>query len=185
MKELWKPIEGTNGKYEVSNTGKVRSLNYGNLGIIKELKPWDNGGYKRVNMQIDRKKTNKLIHRLVAEAFIPNPENKAEVNHIDGNKHNNCACNLEWTTHDENIDHADRTGLRKGSINAIRESNKRLQRPIIATNVETGEETYYPSIKAAQRAIGTKDINAVLSGKQHKAKGHTYRYANEGVVPCQ
>lgn len=181
MKEIWKPIEGTNGMYEVSNTGKVRSL-YGE-GRIRELKPWNNGGYKRVNLSIDRKKINRLVHRLVAEAFIPNPEHKAEVNHIDGDKHNNCVDNLEWTTHYENVDHADRTGLREGSIKAILESNKRLQRPIIATNVKTGEETYYPSIQSAQRAIGTKDINAVLSGKQHKAKGHTYRYAEEGVMP--
>lgn len=183
MKELWKPIEGTNGKYEVSNTGKVRSLNYGRLGITKELKSWDNGGYERVNLTIAKKQSKKLVHRLVAEAFIPNPENKSEVNHIDGDKHNNHVDNLEWTTHDENIYHADKTGLREGSVNALLESNKRLQRPIIAINVETGEEIYYPSIKSAQRAIGTKDINAVLSGKQHKAKGHTYRYADEGVMP--
>lgn len=175
--EMWKAIEGTNGRYEISNTGKVRSNNYLGHGTTKELKPWANGGYKRVNMTIAGKKTNRLVHRLVAEAFIPNPENKPEVNHQDGNKHNNRADNLEWSTRKENLDHADATGLRDGSLAAILNSNKRLQRPIIATNVETGEETLYPSIKAAQRAIGTKDINAVLSGKQRKAKGHTYRYA--------
>lgn len=177
--EVWKAIEGTDGRYEVSNTGKVRSLSYGNTGKPKELKPWNNGGYDRVNLQAGGKKTNFLVHRLVATAFLPNPENKPEVNHKDGDKHNNSCDNLEWSTRKENLHHADTTGLRDGSISALLDSNNRLRKPIIATNVETGEETYYPSVKAAQRAIGTKDINAVLSGKQHKAKGHTYRYANE------
>lgn len=183
MNEIWKPIEGTDGKYEVSNTGKVRSLDYAGRGITKELRPWNNGGYDRVNLAISKKKVNFLVHRLVAEAFIPNPDNKPEVNHNDGNKHNNCAYNLEWSTRKENLHHADITGLRVGSIEAILSSNNRLRRPIIATNVQTGEEKFFPSIQAAQRAIGTKDINAVLSGKQHKAKGHTYRYADEGVMP--
>lgn len=175
--EIWKAIEGTNGTYEVSNTGKVRSNNYLGRGKTREIKPWDNGGYLRVTLWIEGKKINRLLHRLVAEAFIPNPENKPEVNHKTGNKHKNEAVNLEWSTHKENLDHADTTGLRDGSVAALLKSNKKLQRPIIATNVVTGEETYYPSIQAAQRVIGTKDINAVLSGKQHKAKGHTYRYA--------
>lgn len=178
--EKWKAIEGTDGKYEVSSTGKVRSNNYLGHGKTKEMKPWDNGGYQRVTLWSGGKKANRLIHRLVAEAFIPNPENKPEVNHKDGNKYNNRADNLEWSTRKENLDHADNTGLRDGSVAALLKSNKKLQRPIIATNVETGEETYFPSIQAAQRAIGTKDINAVLSGKQCKAKGHTYRYAKEG-----
>ena len=185
MNEIWKPIEGTNGKYEVSNTGKVRSLNYMRRGLISEIKPWNNGGYRRVNLVIEGKKTNFLVHRIVAEAFIPNPENKSEVNHIDGNKNNNCVENLEWSTRNENISHAEITGLRDGSIIALLESNKRLRRPIIATNVNTGEKTYYPSIQAAQKAIGTRDINAVLSGKQYKAKGHTYKYADGEVMPCQ
>ena len=183
MKEQWKPIEGTNGMYEVSNTGKVRSMNYGNRGIVKELKPWDNGGYDRVNLSIDKKKVNFLLHRLVAESFLPNPECKPEVNHKDGDKHNNRASNLEWSTRKENLYHADSTGLRDGSVEALLKSNKRLRRPIIATNVETGEETHYPSIQAAQRAIGTRDINRVLNGEQYKAKGHTYRYADGEVVP--
>lgn len=180
MNETWKPIEGTNGTYEVSNTGKVRSLNYLGHGKTKELVPWNNKGYLRVTLYINGKKVNRLLHRLVAEAFIPNPDNKPEVNHKTGDKHKNGADDLEWSTRKENLNHADDTGLRDGSVSALLSSNKKLQRPIIATNVVTGEETLYPSIQAAQRAIGTKDINAVLSGKQHKAKGHTYRYAEVG-----
>lgn len=177
MKEIWKPIDGTDGQYEVSNTGKVRSNNYMAHGITKEMKPWDNGGYLRVSLKIKGKQSNRLVHRLVADAFIANEESKQEVNHKDGDKHNNCVENLEWCTRKENLHHADTTGLRDKSVEAILDSNKRSQRAIIATNTETGEETYYPSIQSAQRAIGTRDINRVLNGEQRKAKGHTYRYA--------
>lgn len=181
--EEWRAIEGYDGLYEVSNTGKVRSNNYLGHGKQKELSQWNNGGYLRVTMRENGKSIKRLVHRLVAEAFILNPENKPEVNHKDGNKLNNNVDNLEWSTRKENLDHADATGLRAGSIKAILSSNRRLSRPIIATNIETGEEKYFESIQAAQREIGTKDINAVLSGKQKKAKGHTYRYAQEGVMP--
>lgn len=182
MQEIWKPIEGTDGKYEVSNTGKVRSLNYRGHGKTQELKPWDNGGYLRVNLSINGKKVNFLLHRLVAEAFIPNPEGKPEVNHLNGDKKKCCADNLEWSTRKENLDHADATGLREGSVIALRESNKQQRKAIIATNVKTGEEIYFESIQKAQRTIGTRDINRVLNGKQKKAKGYTYRYAGEEVV---
>lgn len=180
--EEWRAIEGYDGLYEVSNTGKVRSNNYMAKGKQKEMKPWNNRGYLRVTLWKDGKKANKLLHRLVAEAFIPNPENKPEVNHKNGNKLKCEVENLEWSTRKENLYHADTTGLRIGSVEALRKSNNVLKRPIIATNVETGEEKYFESIQAAQREIGTKDINAVLNGKQKKAKGHTYRYAEE-VMP--
>ena len=182
INEVWKPIEGTDGRYEVSNTGKVRSLNYGRRGIVKELKPWDNGGYRRINLNVDGEKKNFLLHRLVAEAFIPNPDNKPEVNHKDGDKWNNTVSNLEWSTRIENISHADQTGLREKSIDALRSHNSHERKPIIATNVITGEEIAFESIQAAQRAIGTKDINRVLNGQQRKAKGYTYRYADAGEV---
>lgn len=180
--EQWKPIKGTNGKYEVSSAGNVRSLNYGGHGQIKEVQQWNNNGYKRITIRISGRKKNLLVHRVVAEAFVPNPENKAEVNHKDGNKHNNSEDNLEWSTRKENLDHADKTGLREGSIEALLASNRSLQKPIIATSVKTGEEIKFVSIQAAQRTIGTRDINRVLNGDQKKAKGYTFRYAEE-VMP--
>lgn len=114
MKEIWKAIKDYEGKYEVSNLGRVKSLERKSRlnRKIKEriLAPREHtGGYLRV--QLSRK--DFYIHRLVAETFIPNPENKSQVNHIDGNKRNNRVDNLEWNTPLENNLHAIRTGLNK------------------------------------------------------------------------
>lgn len=119
MNEEWRPIKGLEGHYEVSNTGKVRGLRSG-----KVLSPFvSNCGYHMVCLCTGFK-TRKgfLIHRLVAETFIPNPLCKSQVNHIDGDKGNNAVSNLEWTTPKENTYHAYKVGLRhtygSGSPNA-------------------------------------------------------------------
>lgn len=102
MNEIWMPIAGYEDRYEVSNTGKVRSLNYRMTGKKKELKPITQGkGYHAVGLCKNGKMRWGKVHRLVADAFIPNPENKREVNHKDGNKKNNHADNLEWATASE------------------------------------------------------------------------------------
>ncbi len=109
--EIWKDIDGYEGIYQISNLGRLKSLerkiNYGNR-ILKEkiLKsPVANIGYCMVNLYKDNSRKLVLIHRLVAVAFIPNPKNKLEVNHIDSNKLNNKAENLEWATKRENLTH--------------------------------------------------------------------------------
>lgn len=110
MGEVWKDIKGYEGKYQVSDRGNVKSLNYRRSGVENLLTPWDAGrGYLQVIFT--RKKY--AIHRLVAETFIPNPDNKSDVNHIDGNKKNNNVENLEWCTRQENIIHSWKLGLSK------------------------------------------------------------------------
>ena len=111
MKELWKPIKGYEGLYEVSNLGEVRSFRRkGAKGGI--LKPAENrNGRLFVNLHLNNKGKVKKIHRLVAEAFVPNPEGKPEVNHIKGNPKNNHVDNLEWATSLENQEHAKRLRL--------------------------------------------------------------------------
>ncbi len=107
MLEVWKDVEGYNGLYQISNLGRVRN----NKGLIMKQKP-SKDGYVRIPLFKDGKYTVKYVHILVAKAFIPNPEGKSEVNHIDAVKSNNCCSNLEWVTRSENYFHAVSLGLR-------------------------------------------------------------------------
>jgi hypothetical protein len=108
--EVWKPCIGYEWNYEVSNLGRVRSIG---KGIVLKTKI-DRGGYETIPSMyaVDRSVKSVKVHRLVAQAFIPNPRNVSQVNHKDGNKLNNCVENLEWCTHQENFYHAKTNGLR-------------------------------------------------------------------------
>lgn len=123
--EIWKDVAGYEGLYKVSSQGRVKSLLRTNIGsdgrnrTFKEkiLKPVHDGkGYFQVSLCKNGKAKMFLIHRLVSLAFIPNPYNKPEVNHKDGDKARNDVSNLEWNTGSENIKHAFDTGLMKPTI---------------------------------------------------------------------
>lgn len=99
--EIWKDIEEFKGQYQISSWGRVRNKD----GYI--LKPYVNQkGYIRISLQRGRKSIKRRVHRLVAQAFIPNPMNLPQVNHKDGNKQNNSYTNLEWITNSDNMRHA-------------------------------------------------------------------------------
>lgn len=187
--EEWKVIDGTDGMYEVSNTGKVRSNNYLNTGRTQELKlNYDGWGYLRVRIiRNGRRKTHK-VHRLVAEAFVPNPNNLPQVNHLDGVHDNNMASNLEWCTASHNVKHAYDNGLKEKNRESARKRGKeeltpillervdKMKMPVVATNLETGEKQRFESQMSASRALGISQsqIRRVLLGEKESTHGYTF-----------
>ena len=112
MEEIWKPIEGYEGLYEISSYGRVKSLeryrsNNGGIQLLKEriMNPLDYNGYKNVLLWKNGSKKKEYVHRLVAKAFLPNPDNLKEVNHKDENPSNNMVENLEWCDHRYNMNY--------------------------------------------------------------------------------
>ena len=117
--EVWKEPEGYEGFVQVSNTGKVRSIRtnhgkYQEKELTQRIRS-ETCQYLQVQITKHNVSRKEAIHRLVAKTFVPNPNNKPQVNHIDGNKLNNNAYNLEWVTCSENLKHAHATGLKKAS----------------------------------------------------------------------
>lgn len=104
MREIFKDVKGYEGFYEVSNFGRVRSTSYKGVRILKPAKT--KSGYLNVIFCVKQNKVHKLVHRLVAEAFLDNKENLEQVNHINGNKEDNFVDNLEWCTIKYNNQHA-------------------------------------------------------------------------------
>lgn len=139
IEEIWKPIKKYEQCYEISNLGRIRSLTRtvifknGNRRTYKTkiLTPKCNmkDGYLRIILHdIDGNTKTFTMHRLVAEAFIDNPNNYPIINHIDGNKSNNCVSNLEWCTYLYNLEHARKNGLatiNTSGLQKINESNKK------------------------------------------------------------
>lgn len=164
MEEIWKDVEGYEGLYQVSNFGRVKRVTTGR--ILKGGK--DKYGYLIVNLYKNSVGSIKTIHRLVAEAFIPNPENKPQVNHVDENKTNNSLDNLEWMTAKENTNHGTRNE-RSGKSQSI---------PIIATNLKTGEsmEFYGSNECARQLGLHQASITKVLKGRLKQTGGYTFKY---------
>lgn len=167
--EVWRDIKGFEGRYQVSNLGRVKSL--ARRMVVKDriLKPFGNNkGYKCVHLwNIQYKEP--LVHRLVAEAFIPNPSNKKEVNHKDGNPLNNKVENLEWVSHRENMLHSHRV-LHQGTVRGKVMNNKPVK------CLDTGEVFVSASEAARQKGCSQSNITKAILGKRSKAGGLRWAY---------
>lgn len=182
--EIWKDVDGYGGFYEVSNLGRVRSKER-----ITEIQPYChitrkpkilkaqfNGSYYRVVISTDGKSRQVLIHRLVAEAFIPNPEGLPQVNHKDENKKNNNVENLEWCTRQYNMSYGTK-GRRQS------EYMTRTKGRAVCQYTKKGElVNFFPSIAQASKATGIHNTNismACIHKTQKTAGGFVWRYTEE------
>ena len=163
--EIWRDIEGYEGLYQISNKGNVKSLKYGKERI---LRPGIDGyGYMFVCLCNDNVMKYFKLHRLVAQAFIPNPRNLQEVNHKDENKLNNCVENLEWMTHIDNCNYGTR--------------NKRISRKILQY-FRSGEFIReWPSALEVGRVLGINrgNIASCCKGKRNFAGDYRWKYKEE------
>lgn len=171
MSTEWTKVKSDHD-YVVSNTGRIRRI-----GSDKDKAPKTKERYDQVDLYKDGKRTTKRVHILVAEAFVPNPDNKPEVNHKDGNKRNNNADNLEWVSHKENCEHAWKTGLAKPSRSMLGKKNPnggRKGKPFKI--VETGE--VFNTLHECEEAIdgNNRHINDCLRGRQNTHRGYHFEY---------
>ena len=199
--EIWKPVVGYEGLYEVSSYGRVRSLdridnnNHPLKGAI--LKPYiSNSGYLLVGLYKQQKRDRKLLHRLVAEAFIPNPDNKPEIDHINTIKTDNTVflnedgsinyekTNLRWTTRKENINNP--LTKTKMHINARKPSKGKYgkkhhrSKPIIQYDKEGNFIKEWDCANDVERVLGisNKHIGSVCLGKRKSCGGYIWKYKN-------
>ncbi len=160
--EIWKDIDGYNGYYQVSNQGRVKNAERGTI-LKQQISRF---GYKRVKLFKGNKGKDYAVHRLVAQAFIDNPEGKPCVNHINFDKTCNAVENLEWCTYEENNKWSmanGRKAMRPEWLEKICKTRK--TKAVVGTNIKTGEKVYFNSIRA------TKEIGADPSDVSRCCRG--------------
>ena len=187
MSEIWKTAvydgEIYEGLYKVSNLGKILSLNYRNTGKAELMTPVERkDGYSQVGLSKNRKTKMCLVHRLIAEAFLENPENLPEVNHKDEDKTNNFVflnedgtvdeekSNLEWKSHKDNINHGTRT----------ERSAKALSKRVLQLSLSGDLIKEWPSTKECGRnGFSQGNVWACCNGKLPHYKGFLWMYADD------
>lgn len=172
--EVWRDIEDYPG-YQVSNLGRVRSLDYRHTGQTAVLKLGENGdGYLRVDLCKNGKRKSCKVHRLIAIAFIPNPLNLPEVNHINEDKTDNRVENLSWVSHIQNINHGTRNQRQAETQKNRSDCSKRVaQYTLDGTLIAV-----YPSACEAARQTDFKQasISTCCLGKRKKTGGYIWKY---------
>ena len=173
--EVWKDIQGYEDKYQISSYGRVRSkertVDRGKYGLLKvhakdiTLRQKENG-YFIVGLYSHNKEKNAYVHRLVAQAFIPNPNNLPTVNHKDGNKKHNFVSNLEWASYSDNNQHAYNHGLTHSNKN-----NSHMSKKIEAYDLAGNLKYTFPSMREAERKL------RLSNGTVHMAIKKGWHYA--------
>ena len=166
MSEIWKPIVGYEGLYEVSSFGRIRSVVNGWL-----LTPDEARGYLRVTLYKNGARNRQPVHRLVAMAFLPNPRNKTTINHIDEDKSNNCVSNLEWCTPKENCNHGNRN----------KKISRGISKPVKQLSKAGKLLAIWESMTIASKVLGISLSEISVCTREHhkSAGGYKWRYANE------
>ena len=172
MTEVWKDIVGYEGLYQVSNLGRIKSIGKDADRILKVNKK--RNGYIGCVLSKNGIIKHYRVHRLVAEAFIPNTENKPQVNHINGIKTDNNAKNLEWCTAKENINHSFKAGLSRGR----RDGKNVLSKKIRQYSLDGAFIKEWESAMQIQRELGfyNSAISACCLNKQKQAYGYIWRH---------
>lgn len=151
----WRKIDGFS-RYSVSDDGRVRNDKSGRI-LSPETINW---GYKRVCLCKDGEMHHRLVARLVADAFLPEHDADAQINHIDEDKSNNSVSNLEWVTASQNINHGTR--------------NERMatkhRRPVVSIDVKTGQRTHYSGVRIAAKKVGVS--SSQITGVCRKLAGY-------------
>lgn len=171
MEEIWKDIEGYEDLYQVSNMGRVRSLR---RNII--LRQGIRNGYERVVLSTNNIPKKYSVHRLVAHAFIPNPDNLPQVNHKDENRTNNCADNLEWCTQEYNINYG--TGNKKRGLS---NTNGKCSKHVLQYTKDGCFIKEWKSTMDIERNLGfdNANISKCCRGKQAYGYSYIWKYKKE------
>lgn len=169
-------MNGYEGKYQISNLGRIRILK---MMVLQETR----GGYLSVNLYKNGKSKRQAVHRLVAKHFIPNLENKRCVNHIDSNRKNNCIDNLEWCTNKENTRHSMKYGYSQNLLDRLQNLREKRKKKINQYDLENNFIKQWDCMNEAARAFGCKksgSISNCCSGKNKTAYGYKWKYAEGG-----
>lgn len=178
---MWKDIPGYEGLYQASDSGHIRSVDRFDIGgnkikgvVLKQRSA--RGGYLRVGLWKDGVMKTTLVHRAIAAAYVPNPEAKPQVNHVDENKENNTAENLEWVSCKENVNHGTRNARIVANSDRVGAAEK-LRKSVIQMTIEDKVVAKWPSIRSAARATGINNGSISNCCRGIKKSTHGFKWA--------